>query len=251
MPTTRQIQPKDVKILWGLAAGRCAFPDCRRVCVEAGTQSDPTVAIGEMAHIVAHGKSGPRADPSYAGTLNGYGNLLLLCPTHHSIVDKQPNSYTVEMLRGWKASHEQWVREQTEAEIPQIGFAELEMVSHYLKVAPGAGTGVAVPTPPREKMRRNDLSDRVHSDLLMGLAVFPLVESYVTTQEKLDPDFPNRLTAAFGTQYEKLRQQRFTGDALFFALADWAAGPGKSMRLHTAGLAVLAYLFIKCEVFEP
>lgn len=251
MANTRQIQPKDVKILWGLAAGRCSFPGCRRVCVEEGTTSDPPVVVGEMAHIVAHGKSGPRADLSYAGESNGHENLVLLCPTHHSVVDKQPNSYTVETLRAWKAAHELWVREQTQAEIPQIGFAELEMVSHHLRVPPGAASGVAVPTPPKLKMVRNDLSDRVHSDLLMGLAVFPRVESYVTAQEKLDPDFPSRLTAAFGIQYQKLRQEQLTGDALFFSLADWAGGSGKSMRVHTAGLAVLAYLFIKCEVFEP
>ncbi|MCB9551939.1 MAG: hypothetical protein H6705_08655 [Myxococcales bacterium] len=36
-------------------------------------------------------------------------NLILLCPTHHTLIDKVPEQYPAELLRRWKAEHEAWV----------------------------------------------------------------------------------------------------------------------------------------------
>jgi hypothetical protein len=44
--------------------------------------------------------------------VNGFKNLLLLCPTHHDLIDEQAEAYTVERLIGVKETHERWVREQ-------------------------------------------------------------------------------------------------------------------------------------------
>jgi hypothetical protein len=63
----RDYLDKDLKLLWGLAAARCGFsaPKCRVECVAAATKLDRPAILGEMGHIVAHGKTGPRADPAY------------------------------------------------------------------------------------------------------------------------------------------------------------------------------------------
>jgi hypothetical protein len=52
------IKEKDIKRLWGFAAGRCSRPGCDESCIRF-LPSDPTV-IGEMAHIIAHSPIGPR-----------------------------------------------------------------------------------------------------------------------------------------------------------------------------------------------
>ena len=52
------ISAKDVKKLWGLAAGRCSRPGCAEVCIKF-LADDPTV-IGEMAHVIAKSPAGPR-----------------------------------------------------------------------------------------------------------------------------------------------------------------------------------------------
>jgi len=42
---------------------------------------------------------------------NNYQNFILLCPTHHTIIDKDENQYTVEKLRQLKKEHEKWVED--------------------------------------------------------------------------------------------------------------------------------------------
>ena len=61
----RKYPQGDVKNLYGLAAARCAFPDCRKLLVLEGTNTDKTKQIGKIAHIVAHSENGPRSDSSY------------------------------------------------------------------------------------------------------------------------------------------------------------------------------------------
>lgn len=110
---TRRYPLGDVKILWALAAGRCCFPGCRDVCIVAATTYDRTAALGDIAHIVAHSPTGPRADAAFPkDALDTYENWVLLCPTHHRLVDAQANSYTAATLRHWKATHEAWVADQ-------------------------------------------------------------------------------------------------------------------------------------------
>lgn len=102
------ISEKDVKKLWGLAAGRCSRPGCEVECIRFLASDDPTV-IGEMAHVIAKKPDGPRGRA--AGGEDTYDNLVLLCPTHHTEVDKAPDGvFTVEMLHGWKVAHEERVK---------------------------------------------------------------------------------------------------------------------------------------------
>lgn len=101
------ISEADIKRLWGKAAGRCSYPGCNNDCLPFLDATDPTI-IGEMAHVIAHSKSGPRGSTSEGD--DTYANRVLLCPTHHTIVDKAPEGrFTAEMMLGWKADHEEHV----------------------------------------------------------------------------------------------------------------------------------------------
>jgi len=69
---------------------------------------DAPVVVGEMAHVIAKSVGGPRG--KFAKGDDTYANLILLCPTHHTLVDKSPEGkFTVEMLLQWKADHEKAV----------------------------------------------------------------------------------------------------------------------------------------------
>lgn len=106
------IPDKDQKILWGRAANRCAFPACPKELVAEKTAFDPAVVLGEMAHIVGEQPTAPRGiSPLTPKERNQYANLILLCEEHHTLVDGQPNTYTVDHLHQLKADHERWVRE--------------------------------------------------------------------------------------------------------------------------------------------
>jgi HNH endonuclease len=95
----------DLKKLWGLAAGICSAPECHQDCIPFLDPKTPTV-IGEMAHVIAQSKDGPRGDGKNAGE-DTYENLILLCPTCHTKIDKAPaNTYSREVLLKWKTEHE-------------------------------------------------------------------------------------------------------------------------------------------------
>jgi hypothetical protein len=87
--------------LWSESAGYCQNPECAK---DLHALSD--VPIAERAHIIAASPDGPRGADD-GGTLSDLeraeaDNLLLLCPTCHTKIDKSPKLYDVFMLREWK-----------------------------------------------------------------------------------------------------------------------------------------------------
>ena len=99
------ISELDIKRLWGRAAGRCAYPTCGIDCLPFLDPGEPTV-VGEMAHVIARKSTTLRRGRADAGD-DTYDNLVLLCPTHHTYVDKAPEgTFTEQMLLQWKADHE-------------------------------------------------------------------------------------------------------------------------------------------------
>lgn len=76
------------------------------------------------------------------------------------------------------------------------------------------------------------------------------VEEFVEHVAIRDSRFPERLKAGFVAEYSRLKEQGFEGDSLFEALREFAYGRTRNFQKQAAGLAVLVYLFEKCEVFE-
>ncbi len=252
LKTSRQYPAPDVKMLWGFAAARCGFPGCRVECVEKATAKDPAVILGKIAHIVAHGDKGPRADISLpVASRDRYDNWILLCGPHHDIVDGQPNTYTVTNLRTWKAEHELWVRESLASAMPEVGFAELEIVTKGILQDSAPSDVTFTLTAPQEKMRRNGLSSRVGIRVTMGLSKVHEVEAFVASVVRVVPAFAEDLKAGFTRRYVQLQQDGISGDGLFESLHDFASGGSRDFTRQAAGLAVLMYLFERCEVFEP
>lgn len=95
-------------MLWAKSAGRCAYPACPNRCIDS-FETSGTILIGEMAHVLAHGKKGPRASGRDQGQIDTYENLVLLCPYHHTVVDKAPRDFPTELLEEWKHSLEERV----------------------------------------------------------------------------------------------------------------------------------------------
>jgi hypothetical protein len=101
------IKPATIAMLWSMAAGRCSHPSCNEECFRFFESASPT-PMGEMAHIIARRPSGPRG--TCLGGEDTYDNLILLCPTHHTEIDKAPpGTFTPETLRQWKKSHEETI----------------------------------------------------------------------------------------------------------------------------------------------
>jgi len=98
------IDDKDIKLLWGKAAGRCSYPGCGIDLCPILLESGPIV-LGEMAHVIGR-KAGAARSRASVGVDDTYRNLILLCPTHHTGIDKAENDYPVELLEKWKTAWE-------------------------------------------------------------------------------------------------------------------------------------------------
>lgn len=86
-----------------------------KLIVEGAPKGSPTV-VGQECHIRSEKPGGPRHDPRFPLELvDSYSNLLLLCPTHHRIVDDQPDKYPVDVLIRTRINHEEWVAKNNQS----------------------------------------------------------------------------------------------------------------------------------------
>lgn len=250
MTAPRKYPQSHVKVLYGLAAGRCAFSACRREIILEGVANDEHKQIGKIAHIVGHSDSGPRGDSAFPREkLDTYENWVLLCPTCHDTVDIQPAQYTVGRLRTVKDEHEQWVRASLASEMSAVGFPELEVVAKAIASADTPTQDFSV-TPPKDKMAKNGLTGQVHILLAMGLSKSKEVRAFIQGMVDVDSEFPERLKAGFVKEYERARGTGLSGDALFESMREFSSSGSRDFKRQAAGLAVLTYLFESCEVFE-
>jgi hypothetical protein len=246
---SRRKPQADVKRLFGRAANRCAFPDCKRECTEPATDTDGVATIGDIAHIYAHSDGGPRSKPDLTSEERDcYDNWVLLCATHHRLVDAQESTYPAEELHRWKVEHEAWVQERLTEEMKVVTFKELADVTTAILGKPVTEATDFTVIEPREKMKRNNLTTDVDGFLRLGKA--REVASFVERETARHPNFPDRLKAGFVLEYFRLKDSGFEGDGLFNALWDFATLESNNIKHKSAALAVLAYLFEICEVFE-
>lgn len=97
----------DIKLLWGRASGRCSAPGCH-VDLTPLLEKSGDIVLGEMAHVIGR-KPGAARSNKKVGADDTYANLILLCPTHHTTVDKAPKDFPVSLLRRWKKNWEKHV----------------------------------------------------------------------------------------------------------------------------------------------
>jgi hypothetical protein len=91
--------------------------------------------VGEIAHIVAKSPEGPRgSNPLPVAERDEYSNLILLCPTHHKIVDDNEPDWPVEVLQQVKVDHEKWVANQLEAGFISVRDLQgLEFLTNHIE----------------------------------------------------------------------------------------------------------------------
>lgn len=96
------IAERTIKNLFAKSQNRCANPDCYATLVIGET------ILAEICHIRARRKGGARYNPSLTEPgKNAAANLILLCPTCHTLVDKdKTGAFSVEWLEKIKSDHE-------------------------------------------------------------------------------------------------------------------------------------------------
>ena len=102
----KPISIKVIKELYAKSGNQCEFPNCT-VKLFGGDGN-----ANEICHIEGVNPGSARYNPDLSeDEVNSISNLILLCPTHHTLVDKD-SQYTVEQLKKIKAEHETKVAER-------------------------------------------------------------------------------------------------------------------------------------------
>lgn len=116
-------QPTDgtIKALFSRTP-RCAFSGCPILAIDAATNTP----LLQVCHIKGDKEGTARYDAEQSDDVRqGYGNLVLMCGTHHKIIDDNEDDYPLELLLPMKK-----VAERREAPIqPNQGVIEQALLA--------------------------------------------------------------------------------------------------------------------------
>jgi hypothetical protein len=135
----------------------------------------------------------------------------------------------------------------TEETKARLGFKDIQVVLESLagKAAP---PGTSVKSVPPGKIEANSLSESVATVIKNGMAKAPLVSAFL--EDWHDETLGERLAVAFRSEYARLRDIKHPND-VFLELQGWVGGNQRGTPEHEmAVLAVLAYYFERCDIFE-
>jgi hypothetical protein len=86
---------------------------------------------GEVCHIKGARPGSARYDASQAGVeRHAYANLILMCPTHHTVIDDDEETYTVERLCKIKGTHEAQSTPIPDAEAAAVAETSIQSVTN-------------------------------------------------------------------------------------------------------------------------
>ncbi len=91
--------------LWAQCGGFCQNPSCNKYLFTI--VEEDAVSLANVAHIIGHGKNGPRSEHELADYIDkdGIENLVMLCLECHKVVDELEDKFPVNQMQAWKASH--------------------------------------------------------------------------------------------------------------------------------------------------
>ncbi len=120
---------KTIKRLFAESGNQCAFAGCNELlCNDAGA------IVGEICHIKASRKDGPRYDFNQtAQERNAYDNLILLCPNHHTCIDTNPDNFPAESLIEMKSIKKTYV---AHPETSEDALYAKQLLEKFLRQSP-------------------------------------------------------------------------------------------------------------------
>ncbi|WP_156109924.1 ABC-three component system protein [Cryobacterium sp. MLB-32] len=252
-----RVPPAQEKVVIARSGNKCAYPGCNLdLTIDPKVDGDRPKATGKVAHIAAASPGGPRYDPNMTSVERGSAqNLIYLCGPHHDAVDAQLGYHTREFLTDNKRAHEEAVARAVRNALGDVTYEELMVVCAVIASTPATPQqlGVELALPLQEKIDLNKLGSTSVQRITDGLSQTVRVEGFIGFQNSVAPSFGRSLVARFKSDYYAARAENLEPDAVFDYLVDTAienAGPRDTPQIRAAALAVIAYLFEICEIFE-
>lgn len=99
------------RMLWMRSGGYCQKPGCHSDLITLFSDGNVST-IDELAHVIGQRIKGPRGESTIdLSDRDEYENIIILCPTCHTLADKNPSQFPIEMLLKWKHEHEDSIRQ--------------------------------------------------------------------------------------------------------------------------------------------
>lgn len=109
-----KITNKKQNLLWAISGGRCEYAGCNKV-LHTDILTKRKCNSAYIAHIVADEPNGPRGDAKRSKLLaDDINNLMLLCDTHHRMIDADTVIYNESYLSEMKKQHEERIKRITD-----------------------------------------------------------------------------------------------------------------------------------------
>lgn len=122
--------PSVLTKLRGRVANRCSNPDHRVPTSAPGPGDDAVNNIGVAAHIHAASPGGPRYDEGMSPQQRrSISNALWLCASCATMIDRDTEKYTPDLLRAWKAQAEQAAAAELGRPLPGVRDAVDQLVT--------------------------------------------------------------------------------------------------------------------------
>lgn len=250
-----KVPPRVEKNLALRSGNACAYPTCgKELTFDSVHPDDDSKVIGKAAHIAAASPGGPRYDPTMTDQQrSSIDNLLFLCGDHHDAVDSQLGYHTTDFLRDAKETHEALVRRSVRTSLGHVGYPELEAVCASLASVASSVEPVQVPLSVSEKLDLNALGENSRAAISDGMALVGTVGDFIDGMRNIDSSLGERLSARFKAAYFDAIAVGMDADEVFDHLVGTAlehSGAKVTADRQAAALAVVVYLFERCEVFE-
>jgi hypothetical protein len=199
------ISDRDREILWAKAGNRCS--KCKQVLVQPGEAEGSTdhAVVGEECHVISPKHDGPRGRFEALGDLDAYANLILLCPSDHTLIDQLPDEWPPSRLHAMKTEHEAWVNERLSPKPkpkfgvhrePPAALVELVTASDLVRVAMGVE---------ESSMDHEDLADDEDVEVVAGF--LQNVFDYSEMWSDYEPGERIRAEHELGRALAELREQ--------------------------------------------
>lgn len=123
-PKTKEILAKRVGFI-------CSNPKCRKHTIGPNSDENKALNIGVAAHITAASVGGPRYDDTLSSSeRQSINNGIWLCSNCASLIDRDENTFTVELINEWKKFAEKEMLDAISGKVKKekTPFLEADMI---------------------------------------------------------------------------------------------------------------------------
>lgn len=196
---------------------------CRAVLVREGAAGSGLTVIGDECHIVSPVLGGPRAGMPL-DDLDGYDNLVLLCPNDHRLIDTLVAEYPRERVLAIKRAHEDWVGTTLAASDGLSPLTILRAEPAALRYLGTAKELLGVAVSAEESSLDHDVIE-TEDELDVVAGFLQLVHDHAEMWDDYEPAFRIRITFELDREMKTLKE---LGWLVFGARAHGKLRGGKS-----------------------